>query len=101
MAQGLFVQGFTVAEVLAIQKVAKDNLIAGTMQTSWSLGESSSGSVPSMSTMQVLDECKYALEQLDPATYKKITRLRANFSGGYPHEFFPGCTPGCEPPSCP
>lgn len=80
MAQGLFVVGFTIAEVLAIQAVAKANLLAGTLQTSWSLGESSSGSQVSLSTLQMLEECRYALQQLDPATYPKITRTLANFS---------------------
>lgn len=81
MAQGLFVVGFTVPEVLAILAVAKANLLAGTQQTSWSMGETSSGSQISLPTREVLDECRYALQQLDPATYPRITRTLANFSG--------------------
>lgn len=81
MAQGLFVEGFTVADVLAIQAVAKANLLAGVQQTSWSLGESSAASSVAMPTREILDECRYALQQLDPATYPKITRMLANFSG--------------------
>lgn len=84
MAQGLFTVGFTVDEILAILAIAKKNLMAGTLQTSWTLGESSSGSQVPMSTMDVLDECRYALQQLDPATYRKITRTIANFSGTPP-----------------
>lgn len=82
MAQGLFVVGFTVEEVLAILQVAKTNLLSGVQQTSWSLGESSSAGVQSMSTTAVLDECRFALQQLDPATYGKKTRTLADFSGG-------------------
>lgn len=92
MAQGLFVVGFTVQEVLAILAVAKANLLNKVTQTSWTIGESSSGSVVSMATKEVLEECAYALQQLDPATYGKITRTVANFSGGLPGcNGFPPC----------
>lgn len=79
MAQGLFVVGFTVAEVLALQAVAKQNLLNNVVQTSWTMGETSSGSSQAMSTMSVLDECAYALQQLDPATYPKKNRAICNF----------------------
>ncbi len=81
MAQGLFVVGFTVDEVLAILAVAKKNLLAGVTQTSWTMGETSSGSQINMPTVDVLDECRYALQQLDPQQFPKITRTIANFSG--------------------
>lgn len=98
MAQGLFVHGFTLAEVLAIQKVAKANLLAGVQQTSWSLGESSSGSVPAMTTMQVLDECQFALKKLDPKTYPSRNRVYANFSHGPRGRDLPRqCEPECAP----
>lgn len=80
MAQGLFVVGFTIDEVLAIQAKAKANLTAGVTQTSWTVGEASSGSVQPMGTVEVLDECRYALQQLDPVTYPKITRLKCDFA---------------------
>ena len=79
MAQGLLVVGFTVDEVLAILAVAKQNLLAGVQMTSWTVGEASSGSVINLDTKTLLDECRYALQQLDPVTYPKITRLTAKF----------------------
>ncbi len=79
MAQGLLVVGFTVDEVLAILAAAKANLLAGVQQTSWTVGEASSGSVINLPTAVLLDECRFALQQLDPVTYPKITRLTARF----------------------
>lgn len=90
MAQGLFTVGFTLAEVKAILAVAKKNLLSGVQQTSWSLGESSSGSVVSLPTKEILEECMFALQQLDPATYSKVTRTLASFAGVFNTPANPG-----------
>lgn len=69
MAQGLFITGFTVAEVLAIQEKAKRMLMEGKTIMSWSdSGMSVSKQFP-MTVKETLEECAHALRVLDPAAY--------------------------------
>lgn len=69
MAQGLFVIGFTIAEVLQIQAKAKEMLMEGKTIMAWSDSGSSVSKQFSMPVKEVLEECSCALRALDPATY--------------------------------
>jgi len=69
MARGLFVTGFTVAEVLAIQARAKELLLEGKTLMNWSDSGTSAGKQFTMPVDQVLEECAHALRVLDPVTY--------------------------------
>jgi len=69
MAQGLFITGFTIAEVLSIQTKAKQMLMEGKTVMSWGdSGASVSKQFP-MTVKETLEECAHALRVLDPATY--------------------------------
>lgn len=69
MAQGLFITGFTAAEVLAIQSRAKEMLIEGKTLMSWGdSGTSVSKQFP-MTVKETLEECAHALRVFDPDTY--------------------------------
>ena len=82
MAQGLFITGFTVAEVLQIQAQAKQMLIEGKTLMSWSDSGSSVAKQFPMPVKEVLDECAHALRVLDPETYGRRRRV-AQSSVGY------------------
>jgi hypothetical protein len=83
MAKGLFTIGFTVAEVLAIQARAKADLLAGKVLTAYSEGGVSATKSIVMNTERVLDECRHALQYLDPVAYPKPKRyLTSDYSRG-------------------
>jgi hypothetical protein len=69
MAQGLFITGFSVAEVLQIQSKAKEMLVEGKTLMQW--GDSGSSAVKqfAMPVKEVLEECAYALRTLAPEIY--------------------------------
>jgi hypothetical protein len=69
MAQGLFVVGFTVAEVVLIQSKAKEMLMEGKTLMSWADGGSNATRQFAMPVKEVLEECAFALRALDPETY--------------------------------
>lgn len=69
MAQGLFITGFTVAEVLQIQAKAKQMLLEGKTLMAWGDGGSNAARQFTMPVKEVLDECKYALRILDPKSF--------------------------------
>ena len=69
MAQGLFITGFSVAEVLQIQARAKELLMEGKTVMAWGDSGSSVTKQFPMTIKEVLEECAYALRVLDPATY--------------------------------
>ena len=82
-AQGLFVTGFTKAEVLAIQVRAKADVLAGREITSYGDGGKNVGKTRVMEVGQILAECDYALKKLDPSTYgnnRASRRTHANFN---------------------
>jgi hypothetical protein len=82
MAQGLFITGFTVAEVLAIQAKAKEMLLEGKTIMAWGdSGTSVSKQFP-MTVKETLEECAHALRVLDPVTYAPRRRV-AQSSVGY------------------
>lgn len=70
-AKGLFVIGFTVAEVEAIQAKAKAMLLEGKATMSWSDSGTSVSKQFVMPPAEVLEECAYALQKLDPEKYRK------------------------------
>lgn len=72
MAKGLFTVGFTVQDVLDILATAKANLKAGDMITSYSVGGKTISKASTAPTLEVIDECQFALRQLDPDTYKPL-----------------------------
>lgn len=83
MAQGLFITGFTVAEVLQIQAKAKEMLLEGKTLMSWSdSGMSVSKQFP-MTVKEVLEECAYALRILEPTTYGPKSATATSSVCGY------------------
>jgi hypothetical protein len=83
MARGLFITGFTISEVLAIQQRAKEFLIEGKTLMTWNEAGSSATKQFTMPIDQVLEECAYALRILDPATYGRPRTVAASFISGY------------------
>lgn len=82
MAKGLFTVGFTVEEVLAIQKKAKALILEGKTLMSYSDSGTSASKQFTMPVADVLDECGYALQVLAPDTYGKRRRyLVSNYRG--------------------
>ena len=68
MARGLFITGFTIAEVLAIQRHAKELLLEGKTVMNWNDADTSVSKQFTISISEVLDECGHALRVLDPLT---------------------------------
>ena len=83
MARGLFITGFTVAEVLTIQQKAKSLLMEGKTIMNWNDAETSVSKQFTMPVDQVLEECAYALKVLDPQTYGKPRTVSASFISGH------------------
>jgi hypothetical protein len=83
MARGLFITGFTISEVLAIQQRAKGFLIEGKTLMTWNEAGSSATKQFTMPIDQVLEECAHALRILDPATYGKPRTVAASFISGH------------------
>jgi hypothetical protein len=83
MARGLFITGFTISEVLAIQQRAKEFLIEGKTLMTWNEAGSSATKQFTMPVDQVLEECGYALRVLDPATYGKPRTVAVSQVSGY------------------
>lgn len=86
-ADGLFVTGFTVDEVLAIQGQAKKDVLAGRVITSYGNQGTSVGKQFALPPGKVLAECAHALKELDPETYgynRAGRRVHANFSARNP-----------------
>ena len=83
MARGLFITGFTVAEVLAIQQKAKSLLLEGKTIMNWNDADTSVSKQFPMPVGEVLEECAYALRRLDPATYGKPRTVAASFISGH------------------
>lgn len=83
MARGLFITGFTVSEVLAIQRRAKDMLLEGKTIMSWNDADTSTAKQFTMPVDQVLEECGHALRVLDPATYGRPKSGAVSFISGY------------------
>lgn len=62
--------GCTLQEVLALRDKAKAELLAGAVKVAeWSSHDTRSRRLFEMSTERLIEECAYALEQLDPETY--------------------------------
>ena len=69
MAKGIFITGFTVEEVKAIQAKAKALLMEGKTIMSWTDGGGTSVTKQLvMPVAEVLEECAYALRRLEPVT---------------------------------
>lgn len=83
MARGLFITGFTVAEVLAIQQRAKDLLLEGKTIMNWSDAETSASKQFTLPVDQVLDECAHALRVLDPEAFGKPRIAFTSFIDGH------------------
>ena len=83
MARGLFITGFTVAEVLAIQRRAKELLLEGKTVMNWNDADTSVSKQFAMTVSEVLDECGLALRVLDPATYGKPRKVATSFIDGF------------------
>ena len=74
MAKGLFVTGFTAAEVVQIQAKAKELLLEGKTLMSWGESGSTASKQFAMPVADVLEECAHALPILDPATFGRPPR---------------------------
>jgi hypothetical protein len=83
MARGLFITGFTISEVLAIQSRAKEFLIEGKTLMIWNEAGSSATKQFTMPIDQVLEECAHALRILDPVTYGKPRTVAVSQVSGY------------------
>ena len=83
MARGLFITGFTIFEVLAIQSRAKEFLIEGKTLMTWNEAGSSATKQFTMPIDQVLEECAHALRILDPATYGKARNVATSHIIGH------------------
>jgi hypothetical protein len=83
MARGLFITGFTVAEVLAIQQKAKSLLMEGKTIMNWNDAETSVSKQFTMPVDQVLEECAHALKALDPQTYGRPRTVSASCIYGH------------------
>ena len=81
MAQGLFIVGFTVEEVQAIQAKAKQLLLEGKTIMSWSDSGSSVTKQFALTVRETLEECAHALRILDPATYGRRKRVLVSQAG--------------------
>ena len=86
MAQGLFITGFTVAEVLQIQAKAKEFLIEGKTLMAWTDSGSNATKQFAMPVKDVLEECAYALRTLDPATYGPRRRVAQSTVSPFLHK---------------
>ena len=62
MARGLFITGFTISEVLAIQQRAKDLVLEGKTIMNWNDAETSVSKQFTMPVDQVLEECGHCLD---------------------------------------
>jgi hypothetical protein len=83
MAQGLFITGFTVAEVIQIQSKAKEMLVEGKTVMQWIDSGSTVTKQFPMPVKEVLEECAYALRVLDPATYGPRRNVAQSGITGY------------------
>ena len=81
MAQGLFIVGFSVEEVRAIQNKAKELLLEGKTIMAWNDSGSSVTKEFALTVRETLDECAYALCILDPATYGRRRRVLVSRMG--------------------
>jgi len=81
MAQGLFIVGFTVEEVRAIQAKAKQLLLEGKTIMSWNDSGSSVTKQFALTVKETLEECAHALRVLDPATYRPRRRVLVSRAG--------------------
>ncbi len=83
MARGLFITGFTIAEVLAIQARAKALVLEGKTIMNWNDAETSASKQFAMPVADVLEECAHALRALDPDTYGRARIAGASFISGH------------------
>jgi len=83
MARGLFITGFTISEVLAIQQRAKEFLMEGKTLMTWNEAGSSATKQFTMPIDQVLEECAHALRILDPVAYGRARTVAASFISGH------------------
>ena len=83
MARGLFITGFNVSEVLAIQRRAKELLLEGKTIMNWNDADTAVSKQFTMSVAEVLEECGHALRIPDPATYGKPRIAATSFIDGY------------------
>ena len=83
MARGLFITGFNVSEVLAIQRRAKQLLLEGKTILNWNDADTSVSKQFVLPVDMVLEECAHALHILDPATYGRTRIAVTSFIDGY------------------
>ena len=83
MARGLFITGFNVSEVLAIQRRAKELLLEGKTIMNWNDADTSVSKQFVLPVDMVLEECAHALRILDPATYGRTRIAVTSFIDGY------------------
>jgi hypothetical protein len=85
MPRGLFTTGFTVAEVLAIQRRAKELLLEGKTIMNWNDADTSVSKQFVLPVDQVLEECAHALRVLAPEAYGRArTTAVSSVSGHLP-----------------
>lgn len=83
MASGLFITGFSVAEVLAIQARAKTFLMEGKTLMSWGDSGNSGTKQFAMPVREVLEECAVALRHFEPWNYGASRKVAVSSVIGY------------------
>ena len=71
------------AEVLGIQRRAKELLLEGKTIMNWNDADTSVSKQFVLPVDQVLEECAHALRVLDPATYGRPRTTAASFVSGH------------------
>lgn len=83
MVTGIFTTNFTISEILVIQQRAKEFFDEGKTLMSWNESGSSATKQFILPPDRVLEECKYALRVLDPATYGRRRTVDVSQVSGY------------------
>jgi hypothetical protein len=86
MARGLFITGFTVAEVLAIQRRAKELLLENKTVMNCNDADTSVSKQFMMFVGEVLDECCHALPAAGFGTRHDPVRVRGGFEQDWRHD---------------
>ena len=84
MARGLFIVGFTLAEVIEIQARPSSFLLEGKTLMSWGESGSTASKQFAMPVSEVLEECAHALPILDPENHRQPRRVGATRIGFLP-----------------
>ena len=83
MAEGFLRTNFTISEILVIHQRAKNLLMEGKTIMSYNESGTSVSKQFTLPVDVVLKECEFALQCMDPATYKKPKTVAVSQVSGY------------------